>query len=225
MKNLKKFSVMILACAVAVCCFSCGDGESSSEAVGEALVSDNMGKDVNVSADEMPFGATMIDLYPDDVPIAISYEKRFMTEDEAKKISDYISAINSVDTELMEKTCYKSYLDYLVVQYENTDVADYLQSRHDSIASDYTGGEFDFDYILINSMMTEEDDNDLTGFSILDKKILEKNPSAKITSRKLVGVDILYTLDGDSGSYSLSARTGSDMTLYIYEIDGQIYIL
>lgn len=222
---MKKF--IVLACALMLACVSCS--EESSGSSGESknmLVSDNAGKGVNVSEEEMPFGATMTDLYaPDDVPISISYENRFMTAEEAEKISDYISAINSCDAELMQKTCYPSYLEYLVTQYENTDVQNYLDTRHDTIASTYTNGEFDFNYILINSLMDEDDDDSETGFSQLDSKIHEKSPDAEITSRKQVGIDILYSLENDDGSYSLSARTGSDMILYIYTIDGQTYIL
>lgn len=221
---MKKF--IILSCAVMMACCSCSDGNSSSSSESRnLLVSDNAGKGINVNEDEMPFGATMTDLYPDDVPISISYENRFMTEDEAKKISDYISAINTCDAELMKKTCYPSYLDYLVEQYENTDVQNYLDDRHSTIANDYTNGEFDFDYILINSLMDEDDNENDTGFSHLDTQIYEKSPDAEITSRKMVGIDVLYSLENDNGSYSLSARTGSDMILYIYTIDGQIYIL
>ncbi|MDE6426343.1 MAG: hypothetical protein K2K89_09455 [Ruminococcus sp.] len=221
---MKKF--IILACAFMLACVSCS--EESSGTSGESknmLVSDNVGDGINVNENEMPFGATMTDLYPDDVPIAISYENRFMTVDEAKKISDYISAVNTCDVELMQKTCYPSYLEYLVEQYENTDVQNYLDIRHQTIASTYTNGEFDFNYILINSLMDENDDDSDTGFSQLDAKIHEKTPDAEITSKKMVGIDVLYSLENDDGSYSLSMRTGSDMILYIYTIDGQIYIL
>lgn len=222
---MKKF--IVLACALMLACVSCSEENSgSSGESGNMLVSDNISKGINVNENEMPFGATMSDLYaPDDVPISISYENRFMTADEAEKISDYISAINSCDAELMQKTCYPSYLEYLVTQYENTDIQDYLDTRHQTIESTYTNGEFDFDYILINSLMDEDDDDSDTGFSQLDAKIHEKSPDAEITSRKMVGIDVLYTLENDGGSYSLSARTGSDMILYIYTIDGQIYIL
>lgn len=223
---MKKF--IILLCAMSLACVSCSDEKSgTSSTEGKTLVSDTIGEGINVNENEMPFGATMTDLMPDrdGVPISISYENRFMTEDEARKISDYISAVNSCDVELMKSTCYPSYLDYLVTEYENTDVQDYLDSRHSDIKSSYTGGEFDFNYILINSLMDENDDDSDTGFSILDAKILEQSPDAEITSRKIVGIDILYTLEGDNGSYSLTTRTGSDMMLYIYTIDGQIYIL
>ncbi|MDE6678826.1 MAG: hypothetical protein K2K02_07275 [Ruminococcus sp.] len=224
---MKKF--IILACAVIIACCSCGENKSDSSSAENknALVSDNMGKNVNVNAEDMPFGATMTDLYADTdkVPISISYENRFMTEEEAKKISDYISALNTCNVELMQNTCYPTYLDYLVEQYENTDVQDYLDERHKTIKNNYTNGDFNFDYIIINSLMDENDSDSDTGFSILDAKIHEGSPEAEITSRKMIGIDVLYTLDGDNGSYSFSARNGSDMILYIYTIDGQIYIL
>lgn len=222
---MKKF--IILLCAVTLVCVSCSDekSDSLSDNSGNFIVSDTMDEGINIKNDELPFGSTMVDIYPDNVPIAISYEKRFMTEDEAKKISDYISAINSCDTELMKNTCYPSYLDSIVNQYENIDVQGYLDSIHSDIVSSYTGEEFDFNYILINSLMDENDSDSDTSFSILDSKIREQSPDAQITSRKMVGIDVLYSLENDGGSYSLTARTGSDMMLYIYTIDGEIYIL
>ncbi|MDE5558288.1 MAG: hypothetical protein K2J32_11490 [Ruminococcus sp.] len=221
---MKKF--IILACAFMLACVSCS--EESSGSLGESknmLVNDNAYDGLNANEDELPFGATMIDLYPDEVPISISYEKRFMTADEAKKISDYISAINTCDAELIQKTSYQPYLEYLVEYYENTDIQDYLDTRHQIIVDSYTNGEYDFNYILINSLKDENYDDSDTGFSQLDAKIYEKSPDAEITSRKMVEIDILYSLENDNGSYSFSRRTGSDMTLYIYTIDGQIYIL
>lgn len=217
---------IILACAFMLACVSCS--EESSSTSGESknmLVSDNIGDGININENELPFGATMTDLHPDNVPIAISYDNRFMTADEAEKISDYISAINICDAELMQKTCYPPYLEYLVEYYENTDVQNYLDTRHQIIADSYTNGEYNFNYILINSLKDENDDDSDTGFSQLDAKIHEKSPDAEITSRKMVEIDILYSLENDNGSYSFSKRTGSDMTLYIYTIDGQIYIL
>ncbi len=211
------FALMMVLC-------SCSETDSSSSE-GNLLVSDNMNEGINVDEENMPFGATMTDLNPDDVPISISYENRFMTEEEAKKISDYISAINSCDAELMQNTCYPAYLDYIVEQYENSDVQDYLDDRHETIEVNYTGENFDFNYIIINSLMDENDDDSETGFSYLDSKIYSASPDAEITSRKIVGIDIIYSLENDNGSYSFSARAGSDMLLYIYTIDGQIYIL
>ncbi|MDE6102351.1 MAG: hypothetical protein K2F73_05185, partial [Ruminococcus sp.] len=213
---MKKF--IILLCAITLVCVSCSDEKSGTSSTdGNALVSDDMGKDVNIAENDLPFGATMIDLISDrgGVPVSISYEKRFMTEDEAKKISDYISAMNNCDAELMKNTCYPPYLDYIVNQYEDTDIQGYLDSIHSDIVSSYTDGEFDFNYIIVNSLMDEDDDDDSTSFSILDRTIFEQSPDAQITSRKMVGIDVLYSLENNGGSYSLTARTGSDMILYI----------
>lgn len=214
---MKKFIILLFALSLA--CVSCSDKQSGTSSA-------NAGDGINVDENELPFGATMIDLDSerDGVPISISYEKRFMTEEEARKISDYISAVNSCDAELIKNTSYPSYLDYIVEYYGNTDIQDYLDSRQKNVEDTYTGGKFDFNYILVSSLKDENDDDSETGFSTLDRKILENSPDAEITSRKMVGIDVLYSLDG-SGSYSLKARTGSDMNLYIYTIDGQMYIL
>lgn len=223
---MKKF--IIIACALMLACVSCS--ESKSDSSGESknmLVNDKAGDYADITEDEMPFGATMSDLRAGtgNVPVSVSYDNRFMSEDEARKISDYISAVNTCDAELMKNTCYPSYLDHLVEQYESTDVQDYLDTRHKTIADNYVNGEFDFDYIIVNSLMDENDSDSDTGFSILDAEIYENSPDAEITSRKMVGVEVLYTLDGQNGSHSFSAKNGADIFLYIYTIDGQMYIL
>ena len=112
---MKKFIILLFALSLA--CVSCSDKQSGTSSA-------NAGDGINVDENELPFGATMIDLDSerDGVPISISYEKRFMTEEEARKISDYISAVNSCDAELIKNTSYPSYLDYIVEYYGNTDI-------------------------------------------------------------------------------------------------------
>ena len=225
--DFRKFTSFALTSAMLFSLASCGESsENNTAKSGEnVLVGDNIGKGVNVSEEDMPFGATMTDLYTEDgeVQICISYENRYITKEEAIKLSDYVSAVNSKDAELMEKTCYKPYLDYIVSNYGNKSTEEYLTARHDEIRDSYAGEEYDIDYIITNALHTEDEDNSVTGFDELDAKLKELSPDIQITDRKLVEVDILYRVS--DGEFSLSKKTGSDTKLYLYTIDGQMYVL
>lgn len=224
---LKKSVVAVLAAVFLMSAVGCEKKTEYSDII------DEYG---SIAEEDLPYGSTIVQLKPstnENVKMSIEYDRRFLTEEEVIKVSDYMQALNDCDTSLMESTVYPDYLTYLkeVNSVESTET--YLTVMHDGIKTSYTdGSDFEFNYILVNSCLDETSSDDETGFSILDsildsyaKKSGQDDVSSKITSRKLVGIDTMYTLASDGGSYSLTNRTGSDQQIYIYTIDGQIYIL
>ena len=226
---MKKFTAaaaaFVISAAMLTSFTSCSEEEKSSSASGNALVQDNMGKDVNVKENDLPFGATTTDLYTDtdNVPVSITYDNRFMTEEQARKISDYIYAVNTKDEALLTEAGYKPYIELIMSDYDCTSVKEYLDSRYDAIKA-AAGGDFQFQFIIPGEFYSESDDESITGFNALDAKIKQASPDAEITERYMIKTEITFTVDGQSGEYSLSSRTG-DTVLYIYRIDGNIYIL
>ena len=221
-KLIKNVCAALLAAGLMLNAAGCGEKNEYSDVI------DGMG---DIAEEDLPYGATITQLKTDmneNVRISIEYDGRFMTEEEAIKISDYIAALNSCDAELMEQTVYPGYLSFLCRNSGVENTAEYLSIMHDNLRDSYIGGEFDFNYILTNSCLDESASDDETGFDQLDSildGIGEGKLSEKVTSRKLIGLDIMYALDEKEGSYSLSYRTGSDQMVYVYNIDGQLYIL
>lgn len=219
MKNMiKRIMAAAVSGAIVFCAAGCEDKNNSS---GESASV--------VTEEEMPYGATVTKLLPsanENVKVAVEYDNRFLTEEEAILVSDYIAALNNVDAELMEQTVYLPYLEDILAYNGISDTETYLSSMHDNIENSYAeGGEFEFDYVVIESCLDETSDESLTGFSTIDSAIKTlSGEDVAITLRKRVGLEILFTINGE-GSYSLKNRQGSSSSLYIYEIDGQLYII
>lgn len=229
MNNLKKAFAAIVAAGCLLGVVGCGDKDKHAD----IIIDDDYG---NIAEEDLPYGSTITQLKSsnnENVKLSIEYDNRFLTEEEAIKVSDYMAALNSVDGELMENTVYPDYLQYLMEANNYTSSTDYLKSMHDSIKDTYlNGSDFDFNFVLINAFYDENDSDDDTGFLVLDTLLdsyassLDKDAvTPKITSRKMVKIDTMYTLADDDGSYLLSNRTDSEQGMYIYTIDGQIYIL
>lgn len=190
----------------------------------------------SIAEDDLPYGSTIVQLKPEideNIKMSIEYDRRFVTEEEAVKISDYMFALNNADGELMETVVYPDYLEKIKSDNGLSSTTDYLNTMIENIKTQYTDNEdFTFNYILVNDCLDDTSSDTEDTFSILDD-ILDtyanskgKEPvSSKITSRKLVKIDTMYTLNESGGSYSLTNRTGADQQLYLYTIDGQLYIL
>ncbi len=234
---MKKLSCIILALAVSVssiCFTSCKKEEKNSSSNHDnALVHDNPGKDDNASEKELPYGATIVKMLPENFPeinIVTEYDRRFLSEDEAALVSNYFNAINNNDTELFESLYYEGYSDFYgkLANAENT--AGFLQMIKAEM-TEIIKNEFVFDYLLINDCVRHTDDAAATYlFSELDAIIKnfadEKGDTSlmnSINSRKVVLVEAYY--ENDEEYSSLSNVHGEDMAIYIYRINGKAYIV
>lgn len=202
----------------------CGDKEESE-------ASDYADRMQSVAAEDMPYGASLAQLLTsqtDKVKIGIEYDNRYLTEEEAIKLSDYVAAINESDGELLEQTFYNPLLDYYMEQSEATDLTEYITSIHDNIKDNYIGYDYEFDYITVDDCVTQDSDDADSEFSSIDtvlKSLGDESILDKVTSKKSVTFDIEYVITGEEGSYMLSNCTSTSSNMYIYTIDGEIYIL
>ena len=215
MKKIKGFMAAILAVSVMACFSGCKDEHEH-----KMLDTENIG---DIAQEEMPYGSTLTQLRAssnEKLKMDIEYDNRFLTEEEAIKVADSITALNTCDTELWGSTLPSGYVYYLMSVTESESVAAYLQERTDAIA-EYAGEGFDFNYISVNSCKGE-DEND---FTKVDGYLSKAGITGEITSRKLIGIDMYYSLPDGSSSNSLKSKTGTDYYLNIYVIDGEIYII
>lgn len=223
---MRNFSKRILALVMAGCLAAgaagCKDKNEKPD------IADSIG---SLAEEDMPYGATVTQIMSGDdskVDISIDYDYRFISEEEAVLLSNYMYALNTKDAELMESIVYPAYLSYSVESAGSTDTASYLEVMYNNLANNIIGGVFTFDYILTSDCLDETADDSETGFSNMDsllETITGEELSGRITSRKLVTLDVTYSVEGDNGSYALSYRTGNQSMLYIYTIDGQSYIV
>ena len=210
---IKAIALTAAICSFSACLFGCEKKEESSNVV--------------ITEDEMPYGATITQLKASEdngIKIGIDYDNRFISEDEARLVSNYVAALNSKDAELMEQVYYPPYFESIVNASGEADGTAYLQSRFAAI-EERTGGTTDMEYVTIESV---EDDKEMAEeYSNLEiglKEIAGEDITSKIRSKKVVGIDIIYSLNGEN-SISLANTLGQYSYLFIYDIDGQLYIL
>ncbi len=226
MKNMmKRLMAFAAAGAMAFCMTACDNNSSSSN-----TNNSGSGEVSTVKGEDMEYGATITQLKADSgkVKVSIEYDYRFLEEEEIVLVSDYIEALNTADAELMEATVYPDYLQYSVKQGGYNDTASYLEIMHRNIQTTFAeGGPFDFNYIVVDECYTPDNELVKDRFETLDaslKNAAGEDLSSKITSKKMIGIDIMFSMNGE-GSYSLAYRQGFNSYLYIYEIDGELYIL
>jgi len=224
---IKKMCAVFSGCAVLASFAGCSkDDEKKNNANSD--FADAVG---SMAQEDLPYGATITQLKPEyneNLKIGIEYDNRYLTEEQATKLSDYVAALSESDGELLSKTFYPPVLEHIIESSEKADADEYVAGIHDNIRDNYIGYDFKFDYILVENCLTESDPDSDTNFSSVDSTIIGyggEELADKITDRKLVTFDIEYGIDGEEGSYMLSTSTSTSSTLYIYTIDGEIYIL
>ncbi len=221
---MKNFIRKICAAALAGCLMlnvvGCKDDKTSSVTDEADLLGD-------VAEEDLPYGATVSQLKTETgkVQTSIEYDNRFMTEEEAILISNYVTALNNKDAELMSSTVYDGYLDYFAQQAGATDLTDYLTTVRNNLETNFIGSPFNFNYILVNDCNDPSDEDNADRFASMDATLLSMYGNLNVTDKKLISIEILYTLVEEGGSYSLSNRQASDSMLFIYTIDGKPYIV
>ena len=239
MKSL--FSKIIAAAAavsMSAALFSCGGEGSSSESKEKdpnALVED-IGDDVNVSADDMPYGAniTTLSKQDDGVLATTEFDTRYISIDEGKLFSNYFCSIAEKDSALFESVSYKPYLDAMVAESGCADIQDYVNSCYERYKA-LVGADFKFTYVYSADC---KDANSGYNFIPYDEKIKELAPDAEIRTKMALPIYLNFSATDDSGlGGEVIPRTSYDFPLgvelgdtdfiwiCIYNIDGKDYII
>lgn len=212
MKNFfRRAAVLAAAAVMSVSVCSCGkDDHSHSHA---QMVGDGNG---NADKDELSkiYGVNMTKLKK-DVPIEIEYDRNFLSEDEGRLLSNYLSAVCNADAELYKSVSYEPAVNDIVAVKESGGIDVYIKGLHDSIGH-YAGKEYDFSFIVITDSKEEDSPH-------FDAILKDTAPDAVITSKKLVTVDVYYDTP-EAKECSLYSKMGDYIYFYVYTIDGKPYM-
>lgn len=234
----KKVAIFASAIMLTFSLVSCGSKDSSSsENKVESNLVGNVDKDVNVSSDEMPYGATykQLDTQYDGVPIVVEYDVRFVQDEEGKLVSDYFSAISTKDGEKLKSVSYEKLMDTRIKDNNCSDIQKLAELMHDSFATEHNiGSDFTFNFLSMQDYKKEDSGFD---FSVYDNAVLAADPNAKINSKAVVPVYIMYSdseangrelITPENGAYtSMGVDVGDPgyVWICIYNIDGKYYII
>ena len=232
-KIILKTVSAVLSCALLMNFSSCSSSDSESSSSGGRVDAGDLPDDYSADEQDLPYGATLTELkpsYDEDTKLAVEFDNRFFDEKDGKypeiyKITDYMYALNNVDVDLMNETFYPPYLEYAYKEAGYDNAKDYLQSYYDNLHEML--GDFTFNYIDVTGVLTEDDEESVSYFNDVDEilKSIDSSIIDKISSRKIVYIGGYTMYNNESGSYQLTEGIGREVTLYLYEIDGQIYVL
>ncbi len=104
---------------------------------------------VNYTEEELPYGSTMkSDKNSYSVPM--TWDRRFIDDEQIKTVSDYIAAIQNNDPELYESVALPLYTEYQVQKvygYQNT--AELVSALHEGLLGQLAD-DFKFDMVLVD---------------------------------------------------------------------------
>ncbi|MBR1591601.1 MAG: hypothetical protein IJ666_01115 [Ruminococcus sp.] len=232
-KIILKTVSALLSCAVMMSLSSCSNQNNDTSSSGGRVDAGDLPDSYNADEQDLPYGATLTELkpsYDENAKISVEFDNRFFTEEDGKypeiyKITDYMYALNHVDVELMNETFYQPYLEYAYKEAGCGSVKEYLQSYYDNLYEKL--GDFTFSYIDVTGVLTEDDEEARSYLNKVDEILnsIESGITDKITSRKIVYIGGYTMYSNDAGSYQLTEALGREVTLYLYEIDNQLYVL
>ena len=156
-----------------------------------------------------------------DTPLGVDRDPRFVSDAEAAKLADYFYAISEKDPKYLEKALHPDFLKYILELWGCESAQDFLEKEYEAIKQ-YTGSDYNFTFVLVDGIMK---DTDKTGLEAYDARVEKAIPNANVTDKKALMVNCTYSKPNDGGSYSLQMRLGDYVTLCVYTIDGEPYVI
>lgn len=217
-------AAFLAAVLTAASLWSCSGkaSDESSSASGGNMVGEIPDYGGNVGQDELPYGATISKLSAASgkTAIDVEYDNRFLTEEEAAMIADYLGGLSLRDTELFESAVYPALLKNSLSTMNMKDTQALLDDRYDNYKK-YIGDDFEFTLVTIDDVT----DGSETGFASCDEFVEKVTPGVKAVSKKELSVNCLFETAETGGTHYLSDVFGDDLTIYVYTIDGRPYVI
>jgi hypothetical protein len=137
--NKKRIAALALAllCAVPVMT-ACGNGSKERPTISE---------------EDMPYGATMRE-DSKSFAIPMTYDRRFLEQDEIAKAADMFAAIQNSDAALYQASTFPFYTKYQQEQVYKLDSADALVSHVHSMIAEKSAEDFQYNMVLITGIAT-----------------------------------------------------------------------
>lgn len=119
-----------------------------------------------MTEEEMPYGATMRQ-NKTAYAVPISYDRRFIEEDQVKAVADMLGAIQNSDADLYKASTFEFYANYQLAVYSAENMDALMQKIHDSLAS-RSGSDFVFHMVVIDGISQNREQGNLgTAYTLL----------------------------------------------------------
>jgi len=174
---------------------------------------------VNYTEDELPYGATMKS-NKTSYTIPMTYDRRFVNEDQVRAVADYLGAIQNRDAELYESVALPLYTTYQVGEvYAYQDIGELVNALHDGIASQ-TADDFRFQMVLINEFSLDRNAGGLNAMLSLLDSISPENAKFTDSLQNAWALELEWEF-----SYNNDENTGrtESQWLYLMQVDDVYY--
>lgn len=166
---------------------------------------------------DLPYGATMLtDTESGNVPV--TYDRRYITADEAKTLSDYFYALQTKDEKLLDDTTLDLYTDFVTASlYQDMIGMDGLVLDMSNNFAAEEGADYIIEEVEIKSFYTAEDEEsaDLANlYNMLAELSGEEN---YISSHIQDGKYINYTIRTNTDD---TVKVFEDQRLFLIKVDG-----
>ena len=152
-------------------------------------------KGMTYTEEELPYGATMRQ-NKTAYPVPITYDWRFITEEQVTAVTGLLGGIQNADAELYTKSTLDFYAAYQLKVYEADSTEAMVQQFHDNLANS-TGADFTFSMALINGMAQNRDNGNIASMLTLLDGIYEGSGKFSDTVEEVYDLtmewDITYT--------------------------------
>lgn len=176
----------------------------------------------SIKEEELPYGATMReDKSGNSLPI--TYDRRFMNEEQAAVLTDYLYAVQTCDGDLYKKNTLDFYADYQLNEiyagkYEDLDAM--MTALHASVA-EATAEDFTYVMITVDNFTQERSVSGLgTMLEVLTKISGDENFTDTVTDCWAVEMQWLLVYDGGASSVVVN-----EQYVYMFEIGGKYYCM
>lgn len=219
-RSFSRTAAFLAAALTAVSLWSCGDGKGSS--TGGNMVGEIPYDGDGIAEEDLPYGATITKLTSSSGKAAIDteYDNRFLTEEEAGMLTDYLYGLSHRDTEHFESAVYPALLQNSLSTMNLASTQALLDDRYDNYKK-YIEDDFDFILVTVDDVTDGSD----TGFENCDEFVEKVTPGVKATSKKELSVNCIVETAETGGTHYLSDIFGDDLTIYVYTIDGRPYVI
>ncbi len=173
-----------------------------------------------IAEEDLPYGATMRES-KSDFALSVSYDRRFVNEEQVTVLTDYLAAIQNCDGAMYHDNTFGFYADYQLNdvyegQYESYD--DMMTALHASVA-EATADDFSYVMVTVTDFTQERVSSGLgTMTEVLAGISGEEDFEQSLTGWWAVEMEWLISYNGGASSVLVQ-----EQWLYMYERDGRYY--
>lgn len=201
--NLHKISALVMAAILGTVMFT---GCSSNE--------------TTIEEEDLPYGATMREART-TYALPISYDRRFVNDEQLAALTDYLSAVQNCDGTLYRESTLDFYADYQLNevyagQYEDMDAM--MTALHASVA-EATAEDFTYAMITIDDFSQERVTTGLgTMIEVLTDISGDEAFTQSVDNCWAVNMQWMLVYNGGASNVIIN-----DQYVYMFEIDGAYY--